>query len=314
MFDVVKKAIRRLFPELFAGYHLPKLARVVAVADAPAVPGIVDEFRPRFAVDIRILTAAGLVDDTLPLFKAVPLPVAMAGLDQGHWGFPQPGAIVEVAFAYGNPAKPFIRTVLSTGQTSPAVNNGDMLWQHSPGVYQSADTAGNWQRHTDKRIHDQSTVHQVDTVHSVQNYHHHQVNVDTNSTETIGGTKAVEAMGALRLLAGEQALLLALQELKLASKTVLKTYSEGNTEMHIGAELQALATSLAHIQAPKVWLGSESVNVAQVLLDLIGVVKAIATTLENHTHGGPPPDQKGDFTGQKNDAGGLQDTLSPIVE
>ncbi|MFU0497113.1 hypothetical protein ACMZYR_17420, partial [Pseudomonas syringae pv. actinidiae] len=35
MDDAIKRSVERQFPELTGGYHLPRFAKVVAVADAP---------------------------------------------------------------------------------------------------------------------------------------------------------------------------------------------------------------------------------------------------------------------------------------
>jgi hypothetical protein len=319
MVKTIERILRRLLPELFAGYHLPMLAKVLAVADAPATPGIADEFRPRYAVDIQILKANGKINQSLPVYKSVPLPCLMAGLDQGMWGFPQAGTVVEVAFAYGNPNKPFIRTILSTDATTPAVDNGDMVWQHSPGINQTADTAGNWTRHTDKAIEDQSTTRLVKAIQDVQQYQHQTIEVAANSTETTGGTKSLEAMGALKIAAGEQGMFVALKELKLASNELLKLYSKDNTELTTDADLQVLAANIAHIEAAQVWLGSADVNAVQILVDLIGVVSDLANTLKSHTHPhGVPntaaPIQASAIDGHKSDADALKSSLEPITE
>lgn len=319
MVKTIERILRRLLPELFAGYHLPILARVLAVADAPAAPGVADEFRPRFAVDIKILKSDGKINQTLPVYKSVPLPCAMAGLDQGMWGFPQAGTVVEVAFAYGNPSKPFIRTILSTDATTPAVDNGDMVWQHSPGVIQKADTAGNWTRHTDKAIEDQSATRSVKAIQDVQQYNEQTIDIAANSKESIGGTKSIEAMGAVKITAGEQAILLALKDLKLASNAVLRTYSKENTEVTTEEDLQVLVSKIAHIQASKVWMGSADVNAIQILVDLIAVVSDLANTLSSHTHphGSPNtsgPIQASAINGHKSAADSLKSSLEPITE
>ena len=73
----------------------------------------------------------------------------------------------------------------------------------------------------------------------------------------------------------------------------------------------------------KVWLGSESVNVLQILSDLIQVVADIANTTSSHTHpytdNGSPmntqaPNQSGAFSGQKSSANGLTGQLDPVID
>ena len=81
--------------------------------------------------------------------------------------------------------------------------------------------------------------------------------------------------------------------------------------------LHAKATELAKVEGTTVWLGNNSVNVAQVLLDLISLVKDINQSLENHGHtsaGAGAPITKSEFTAHKSTASSLKSTLKPVVE
>ena len=74
-----------MFPELSGGYHLPRFAQVVGVADAPAGAGICDEFRPRFAVDLQVLDQDNEPDESMPLLAGVPVPVPTGGDEMGFY-------------------------------------------------------------------------------------------------------------------------------------------------------------------------------------------------------------------------------------
>ena len=101
MREAIRRAVKGLFPELGAGLHLDRYARVLAVADAPGQGAASERFRPRYAVDIQILTADGEPDPAFPTYTAVPLPVPTgAGQEKGLFSFPEPGAQVVVGFAY----------------------------------------------------------------------------------------------------------------------------------------------------------------------------------------------------------------------
>lgn len=50
---------------------------------------------------------------------------------------------MELAFAYGLPNKPFIRTVLVDALSVPALQLGEMVMQSASGVSQRADIHGN---------------------------------------------------------------------------------------------------------------------------------------------------------------------------
>ena len=149
MKQAIKRAMIALFPELGAGLHLDRYARVVAVADAPGEGAASERFRPRFAVDIQILTPDGEPDPAFPVYTAVPLPVQSgAGQEKGLFSFPEPGAQVVVGFAYGRPDHPIIRQVYPFGVSLPAVAQGEQLWQSTPTTFQRADADGNWSRKT----------------------------------------------------------------------------------------------------------------------------------------------------------------------
>jgi hypothetical protein len=57
-------------------------------------------------VDLRVLDEHDQPDSLFPVFKSVPLPAFCAVLERDVFGFPEPGTIVELAFAYGLPNKP----------------------------------------------------------------------------------------------------------------------------------------------------------------------------------------------------------------
>lgn len=156
MDEQIKRIVNRAYPELVSGLHLPVFARVEAISDASSQVRQSTRFRPRYAADVRVLKANGEVDELIPLFRAVPLPVNMAGMERGVFGFPEAGAIVEIAFAYGLPDRPFIRAVLAEGLCIPAIKPGEAVLQASRDTYQRADVDGNWHRKTTADITDTS--------------------------------------------------------------------------------------------------------------------------------------------------------------
>ena len=79
MEDAIRRSVERQFPELTGGYHIPRFARVVAVADAPAGAGVRDDFRSRYAVDIEVLGPDGECDAQMPQLAGVPLPLPTGG-------------------------------------------------------------------------------------------------------------------------------------------------------------------------------------------------------------------------------------------
>ncbi|VVN93273.1 phage baseplate assembly protein V [Pseudomonas fluorescens] len=314
MEDAIRRSVERQFPELTGGYHLPRFARVVGVADAPAGAGICDDFRPRFAVDIELLGPDGEPDPELPVLAGVPLPMPMGGDEMGFFAFPEEGTQVVVCFAYGLPNKPYIQTILPHGLSLPKVPKGDQVWQHSETTQQRVEAGGNWLRKTDGRIRDQSIEREVESLTNSERHQSSTVEVDDHSSESVGGTKTIEALGALKLLSGGSASLAAVDDLHLASGRDLNQVIGQKLNLTVGGELLERIEGVRRSIATQTWLGSESVNVLQVLCDLIDLVTEMNVQIASHIHGsGPVPTTAANFT--TNAGTGLQLTgqLKPIT-
>lgn len=311
MEDAIKRAVERQFPELTGGYHLPRFAKVLAVADAPAGAGVCDDFRPRFGVDLQVLGPDGEVDANLPVLSGVPLPVPVGGDEMGFYAFPEEGTTVVVCFAYGLPHKPYIQTVLPHGLTLPKVPKGDQVWQHSEACQQRVDADGNWLRQTDGKIQDKAIEREVEAQNNTETFQSHTRTVDDHSTESVGGIKKIEALGALKLLSGGSASLAAVDDLHQATGRDLNLVVGQKLNATVGGDLQeqiqglrkSVAGASQRLQAPKTWLGSEGVNVLQVLCDLLDLVEVMNEQLASHVHGPTPlPSNAGFFSAVGNDA------------
>ena len=205
MREAIRRAVKGLFPELGAGLHLDRYARVLAVADAPGQGAASERFRPRYAVDIQILTADGEPDPAFPTYTAVPLPVPTgAGQEKGFFSFPEPGAQVVVGFAYGRPDHPIIRQTYPLGVSLPEVAQGEQLWQSTPAVYQRADAGGNWTRATEAKIEDASRERVVRAQTSADELGTETRTIREHSKESVGGIKQIEAT-TLSLVGGLRA-------------------------------------------------------------------------------------------------------------
>ncbi|VVP32169.1 hypothetical protein PS874_04269 [Pseudomonas fluorescens] len=298
MEDAIRRSVERQFPELTGGYHLPRFARVVGVADAPAGAGICDDFRPRFAVDIEVLGPDGEPDPALPPLAGVPLPMPMGGDEMGFFAFPEEGTTVVVCFAYGLPHKPYIQTILPHGLSLPRVPKGDQVWQHSEASQQRVDADGNWLRQTDGKIQDKAIEREVEALDNTESFQTHTRTVDDHSTESVGGIKKIEALGALKLLSGGSAALAAVDDLHQATgrdfNLVVGQKHNATVAGDMQEKIQGLRKSVAgvnqQLKAPKTWVGSEGVNVLQVLCDTLDLLQEMNTQLAAHTHvPGPTP-------------------------
>lgn len=322
MDDAIRRSVERQFPELTGGYHVPRFGRVVAVPDAPAAPGLCDDFRPRFGVDVEVLLPDGEPDPALPILTGLPLPAPMGGQEAGMFGFPEEGTTVVVSFAYGLPHKPFITQILPHGLSLPRVPKGDQVWQHSEACQQRVDADGNWLRQTDGKIQDKATEREVEAMQNTESFQSHTRTVDDHSTESVGGIKKIEALGALKLLSGGSASLAAVDDLHQATGRDLNLVVGQKHNATVGGDMeeriQGLRKSVSAVShrlvAPKTWLGSEQVNVLQVLCDLLSLVQQMNIQLASHTHGSTPvPLNAADFLSSSRTASQLGSMLKRIT-
>ncbi|CRM88239.1 hypothetical protein [Pseudomonas sp. 22 E 5] len=292
MDDAIRRSVERQFPELTGGYHLPRFGRVVAVPDAPAAPGLCDDFRPRFGVDVEVLLPDGEPDPALPILTGLPLPAPMGGQEAGMFGFPEEGTTVVVSFAYGLPHKPFITQILPHGLSLPRVPRGDQVWQHSEACQQRVDADGNWLRQTDGKIQDKAIEREVEAMQNTESFQSHSRKVDDHSTESVGGIKKIEALGALKLLSGGSASLAAVDDLHQATGRDLNLVVGQKHNATVGGDMeeriQGLRKSVTEVsqflQSPKSWIGSDSINVLRVLCDLLDIVQQMNVQLASHAH------------------------------
>lgn len=313
----LKRLIRREFPELASGYHLPHFARIEAISDTAAAGDLCDPFRPRFAVDLAVLTAKGTVDQELPIFRAVPLPLACAGLERGMLGFPEPGSIVEVAFGYGLPDKIFIRQVLPWHSGLPAIGPGETLAQAAPGVFERTSANGDKQRVTHGDINDACMHYHLDAHSQASTVNEHFLSANT-SDERVTGKKEIQAQGAVKINSGGALNVGALDNINVTSASDVNTVAARNLNEVCGqiAKRLAVLKQLVQVQdGGTVWIGSESVNALEILSELIGVVADIATTTATHNHPSVGACSQGAaFSALATTANGLKTELDPIVE
>ena len=318
MEEEIRRIVKREFPTLASAYHLPHVARVEAISDPVATEQVDDRFRPRYAVDVAVLLPNGEVDPDLPLFRAVPLPVACAGMERGQFGFPEPGALVEVAFAYGLPDQIFIRQVLPWHNSLPAVAVGEQVNQNAPGVVERTAANGDKQRSTHGNITDACLNYLLQAVTQNLQVQEHYLEAKENSTEEIGGVKLIEALGALKLLSGGSLNLASVDNLNQTTASDLNTTVSRDVKERCGNIVDRLAKLKQLIKVKDggtVWLGSESVNLVRVLEDLCQVVADFASTTATHTHPNVQPcSQEGAINGYSSAAAGLKGEAAGVRE
>ncbi|MFT6986224.1 MAG: hypothetical protein ACJAT7_002047 [Psychromonas sp.] len=203
------------FPELAAGFHLPKLGRVEAARDNAQAGQIADPFRPRYAVDVQMLDENLQPDLKVPVYRSIPMPGLSSG--SGCSDYPLEGTVVEIAFAYGRNDLPIIRGVYGRDYALPDIKPGEQLQQQRQEVSRRTDAAGNTTEQTDQTQNQRAFEKNEAADRYKGEFGKHHSIIDENSIEEIVGKKVIEALGAIDLLAGDDLTLGALGNMQVAT-------------------------------------------------------------------------------------------------
>lgn len=317
----VLRQIESHFPELASGLHLPKFARVIAPTEAVKSGNFSDPFRPRYAVDVQLLDADGKPDAKTPAYSAVPLPVPMAGNDSGMYQFPSAGTLVEVAFTDGRPDKPFIRQTVPEGISLPDLKPGEQLQQQRAEVSQRVTQAGNWIRQTDQTISETSMFRTVKADTESRELVIRETTIKATDKTSVIGTSILMA-GAIQQIStgkfsqaiqGNRLVTIGGNDETVTAGSSSVTISENLTEQ-IGQIRKSIAAAQQQIIAPVVWIGSGSINVVQLMLDTLDVVKQLAELTASHTHSNTgPPKNASEIRSTSEKADTLNDKYAPVI-
>lgn len=136
--------------------------------------------------------------------------------------------------------------------------------------------------------------------------------VDDHSSESVGGIKKIEALGALKLHSGGSASLAAVDDLHQATGRDLNLLVGQRLNATVGGDMeeriQGLRISVSGVSqsyiAGKSWIGSNDVNALQVLCSLIDLVEQMNIHISEHVHASsPPPNNLSAFTSASAAAG-----------
>jgi hypothetical protein len=144
MEKIIERVLMRKYPELKSGWHLPMWAKITDTL-TPLAGETVTEETPVYSVSVQLLKANGEEDTDVPVMEDVLLPVPAGGEQRGFWSKPSKGTIVELAFAYGSPAHPFIRSILPHGLKLPNMAETDQRWQQSETGYIQVNKDNEWE-------------------------------------------------------------------------------------------------------------------------------------------------------------------------
>lgn len=301
----VQRQIESHYPELASGMHLPKFARVINPVEAVKSGNFSDPFRPRYAVDVQLLDADGNPDKDTPVYSAVPLPVPMAGNDSGMFQFPPEGTLVEIAFTGGRPDKPFVRQTVPEGTSLPDIQPGEQLQQQRAEVSQRVTQAGDWVRQTDQTISETSMARVVKADTEKRELVSRETTVKATDKITVLGTSTLLAGAIQQVCTGDysQAVNNRVASIGGNDETDIAGSQSVTTGKDLIEKIGQIRKSVAAVQqqiiAPVVWIGSGTINVAQLMLDTLDVLKELAEQTASHTHSN---------TGAPTNAGAIRNT------
>ena len=253
----------------------------------------------------ELLPDAGNPDKDTPVYSAVPLPVPMAGNDSGMFQFPPEGALVEIAFTGGRPDKPFVRHTVPDGTSLPDIQPGEQLQQQRAEVSQRVTQAGDWVRQTDQTISETSIAGVVKADTEQRELVSRETTVKATDKITVLGTSTLLAGAIQQVCTGDysQAVNNRVASIGGNDETDIvgsQTVTTGKDLIEkIGQIRKSVAAVQQQIIAPVVWIGSGTINVAQLMLDTLDVVKELAEQTASHTHSN---------TGAPTNAGAIRNT------
>ena len=325
--SAIRRQIEKEFPELSGGYHLSKLARVVAISDESDLGDISTPFRPKYAVNVQLLDESGK-ESNAPVYKAVPLPVTNIGSECGSYHYPEVGAEVEIGFINGKPDQPVIRNIYPNNKTMPPVKKDEHLLQQRAEVFTKIDNVGNMIRESDQTVTDNARDYCLNSDSSTEKTTTKTTTVNANYTINTYSNYKLSANTIMQLALKDYTIGTNSNFVQFVANDYLLTINNNQTvsvknKMDITANeikeqvrtiRQSVAGAAQQIIAPQVWIGSGTINVSQLMLDTLELIERLADLTAQHTHPNTStPTNSGAITGVKTDAIKLDNKYSPVI-
>ena len=227
----------------FPDNHRHWLAEIVNIPDPPSEEVSTNAFRPRFAVDCRLINADGTPRPRQPVLQDVPLPASMMTGGGITAGWPPLGTRVLIAYADGDSSQPYIINTYPMGGVVPTLARDDAILS-LPGFVIRATAAGVSVTVDSKLtvIVDGLELTAGDVDSSINN---HTAEVRGSRETTVDGTDALQAGGALNI----------------STAAVLALAAAGKLEM-VGAGGASLAGKAISVSAAEMLSVKTSGNLA----------------------------------------------------
>lgn len=328
MDDKIALIIKKHYPEIANGWHVPVWANVTNINENVNEGDVSDRFRPRYAVSAKLLDRTG--KETGLVMENIALTGSFGFSGGGMVQFPQEGAIVELSFAFGQVDKPYISNVLPFGLSLPECKPGEINIQSRTGSKIHFNDSGNITQQTDHKLKQVANELEQITGKQVLDMLSRTSKVKSHAKEEVGGTFDLSALGALILQTAGHAELSSLESLNLTTASDLNENIAGKRQTVVKELLSILVDDKSKLQIDKngfeatvdggyVYLGTQSVDVVKCLYDLCDAVSQIAQSLAMHTHPtsvGPTsmPIQSSDFAGQGSQVEAIAKQVQQVVK
>ncbi len=297
------RIIKKWFPELTNKTHLPTFAVVEAVCDTPEEGNICDSYRTYYSINIRLVDEHYKVIEDMPTLENVPISMPFGGHEKGLFSFPEVGSIVEIAYAYGLQSRPFVRGILPFRCSLPAVKTNEILLQKDNENYLKNDKNDNW-KIAGKSLKVDTIELKIKVLESSLKAINELKELQGNSIEDIAGIKKIMANTIKNLSVGS-----------------ISTSAGDNNNLVAGNDINIVAGKNSKINtvqncdftANKIWFGSKSTNILQLISDFMQSTITAFNTLSSHTHGdSPAPNQGGSISAEGGKISTVKSSLDSI--
>lgn len=341
MDDQIAKIIKKHYPEISNGWHVPVWGVITGINETPANGSLSDEFRPYYAANVKIMTKKGKDSGIEMQNIAISSSFTESG---GFLQLPDPGQVVSIQFLFGLPNKPYIDKVLPYGVSLPGIKTNELALQSREGVKVHLTQSGDIATITDAATINISAENNSSTISDIFERTNATITTNGNHKEVVSNVYQLATLGAMYLISAGNTELSALGDLTLTCggdlnedvigsriakikesltldvKGTITETSAGDSLEKIGENKQIEAKKNFEVNAKgKVSIGNDTVDVVKTLSELIDLVSKIALALSTHNHtiGTPttaPPIQSALFAGHATLSESMKIKLMPIVK
>ncbi len=165
----------------------------------------------------------------------------------------------------------------------PDVKPGEQLQQQREEVSQRVTQAGDWERKTDQVIRESSMAREIQADEETRTLVARATTVQATDKTTVLGTSTLLAGAVQHIAEGDYSIATQANHVASVGKDAT-TVVAGSLVEKIGKIRSSIAAVRQDVIAPVVWVGSQQINVMELMLETLGVVQELAQQTAAHTH------------------------------